>query len=111
MVAGSAKDIVEECGVARYVFTDFPLGNPVGKPFNADMQNAIVGTCLDLLENAWIPRTTVQTPFVWDAEGNNDWRDHFMHIDEDNLAAYAAEGEARRQKQAKAKTDGTARAS
>ena len=111
MVVGSAKDIVEECGVARYVFTDFPLGNPVGKPFDAEMQSAVVSTALDLLEKAWMPRTTVQTPFVWDASTNNEWRDHFMHIDEDNLATYAAAGEARRKAQSEAKTDGRARTS
>ena len=61
MVAGSARDIVEECGVARFVFTDFPLGNPTGKPGDAAMQRAIVGTGLDLLTHAWMPRTTVQS--------------------------------------------------
>jgi len=34
VVIGSARDIVEECGVARFVFSDFPLGNPCGKPYD-----------------------------------------------------------------------------
>ena len=37
-VMGCARDIVEECGVARFVFTDFPLGNPCGKPWDEEMQ-------------------------------------------------------------------------
>ena len=64
-VIGSARDIVEECGVARFLFSDFPLGNPCGKPYDVEMQRAIVGMALDLVESARLPRTTVQTPFRW----------------------------------------------
>jgi D-proline reductase (dithiol) PrdB len=78
VVIGSARDIVEQCGVPRFVFTDFPLGNPAGKPYDAAMQRAIVGVALDLLETARHPRTTVQAPFQWDANG--DWRASYMRI-------------------------------
>jgi hypothetical protein len=97
---GSARDIVEECGVARFVFTDFPLGNPCGKPWDSEMQRSIVGTALDLLERAWVARTTVQTPFRWE---NDEWRDVFMRVDESNREALALEGEERRRLQAEAK--------
>ena len=100
-VMGSARDIVEECGVARFVFTDFPLGNPCGKPRDAGMQRSIVGSALTLLERAWMPRTTVQTPFRWDTVA---WRDAFMRVDESNRGALARAGEERRQRQAAAKT-------
>ena len=43
VVVGSARDIVEECGVARFLFSDFPLGNPCGRPDDGTMQEAIVG--------------------------------------------------------------------
>ena len=43
VVVGSARDVVEECGVARFLFTDFPLGNPCGKPGEVEMQRSIVG--------------------------------------------------------------------
>ena len=99
-VMGSARDIVEECGVARFVFTDFPLGNPCGKPWDAKMQHSIVGTALDLLEKAWMPRITVQTPFRWD---NEDWRLAFMRVDDSNREALARAGEERRRLQAEAK--------
>ena len=62
VVVGSARDIVEECGVPRFLFSDFPLGNPCGAPGDRAMQQAIVGYALDLLESATLPRTTVQTP-------------------------------------------------
>jgi hypothetical protein len=99
-VMGCARDIVEECGVARFVFTDFPLGNPCGKPRDAAMQRTILGIALDLLERAWMPRTTVQTPFRWE---NDTWRDAFMRVDDSNRAALARAGEERRQRQAAAK--------
>ena len=46
VVIGSAKDIVEYTAVARFVFTDFPLGNPAGLPGQAEMQKAIVAQAL-----------------------------------------------------------------
>jgi D-proline reductase (dithiol) PrdB len=102
VVVGSARDIVEECGVARFLFVDFPLGNPCGKPYDVAMQSAIVGQALDLLEHAWQPHTTVQSPFVWNAD-DDTWRTRFMRVDDTNRAALAAMGEARRRKQAESR--------
>ena len=109
VVVGSARDIVEECGVSRFVFTDFPLGNPTGKPGDVEMQTAITGMALDLLERSWQPRTTMQTPFVWNADQNDDWRDHFMKVDDSNRAALAAAGDQRRVSQEAAKAEGRGR--
>ena len=78
VVIGSARDIVELCGVPRFLFSDFPLGNPCGKPGDVAMQDAIVAMALDLFESARYPLTTQRTPFVWDASG--EWRDTFMEI-------------------------------
>ena len=80
VILGSARDVVEQCGVPRFVFTDFPLGNPCGKPYDVAMQTRIVGMALDLLETARHPRTTVQTPFVW--SDDQSWRDNFMRVRE-----------------------------
>jgi hypothetical protein len=65
VVIGCAKDIVEHCGVARLVFTDFPLGNPCGRPFDVEMQRSILEMSFELLGSARMPRTTVQTPYRW----------------------------------------------
>jgi D-proline reductase (dithiol) PrdB len=100
VVMGSARDIVEECGVARFLFTDFPLGNPCGRPWDVEMQHAIVGMALDHLECAWAPRTTVQTPFQWPDES---WRKTFMRVDESNREVLARAGEERRRLQAQMK--------
>ena len=64
------------------------------------MQKAIVGIGLDLLERAWMPRSTVQTPFYWD---NEEWRKDFMLVDDSNREALAREGEKRREFQAEMK--------
>ncbi len=85
VVLGSARDIVEQCGVPRFVFTDFPLGNPCGKPGDTNMQRAIVGMALDLLETARYPLTTLQTPFRWDETG--EWRETYMELPADTQAA------------------------
>lgn len=101
MIVGSARDIVEQCGVPRFLFTDFPLGNPCGLPWDAEMQGAILGMAFDLLESARYPRTTVQTPFQWP---NEDWRTNFMRVDEADLERLRAMGEQRRMDQATRKT-------
>lgn len=108
VVIGSARDIVEECGVPRFLFSDFPLGNPCGVPYDREMQRAIVGMALDLLESATLPRTTVQTPFVWDG-GNEDWKDAYARVDEGNREALRRQGEARRAAQERSKAEGRTR--
>ncbi len=67
------------------------------------MQHSIVGIALDLLEKAWMPRTTVQTPSPWDSD---EWRDGFMRVDDSNREAHARAGEERRHLQAEAKKRG-----
>jgi hypothetical protein len=101
VVVGSARDIVEECGVARFLFTDFPLGNPFGKPWDKKMQRSIMDLALELLEFAWRPRTTVQAPFIWSED--ESWRKVFMHVSEEKREAYMKAGEARRAAQAEVK--------
>ncbi len=106
-VIGSARDVVEECGVARFLFSDFPLGNPCGKPYNSEMQRAIVGYAFDLLESATLPRTTVQTPFVWSQDAS--WKDRYARVDPGIAEGLRAAGEKRRAQQQKDKDEGRAR--
>lgn len=67
VVMGCAKDIVEHCGVPRFVFSDFPLGNAAGKPGDAASQALTLELALRTLESAASPRTTVQSPLRWSA--------------------------------------------
>ena len=103
---GSARDIVEQAAVPRFLFTDFPLGNPMGKPYNVDMQQAITAMAVDLLESAPYPRTTVQAPFRWE---DDTWRARYMQVDESNREALRRAGEDRRERQARAKAEGRVR--
>jgi hypothetical protein len=107
VVIGSARDIVEECGVPRFLFSDFPLGNPCGKPEQPMMQRAIVGYAFDLLETTRLPRTTVQTPFVWDEDAS--WKERYARVDADARERLRNAGEARRAQQVHAKQTGRAR--
>ncbi len=96
VVIGSARDIVEHVGVPRFVFTDFPLGNPAGLPWQAEMQTAIVGLALDLLEGATGPRTTVVAPFQW--SGDPGWRAVYNRVTPENAEHLRQKGEARRRR-------------
>ncbi len=107
VILGSALDVVEHCGVPRFLFTDFPLGNPCGKPFDASMQEAITAQGIDLLESADGPRTTVRTPFRWG--GDESWRDRYMEVRAEDLADLARRGEARRARRVREKAQGKAR--
>lgn len=107
VILGAARDVVEHCGVPRFVFTDFPLGNPCGRPWDAEVQRAIVEIGLETLETARRPRTTVQTPFVWSAD--QSWRDNYMRVDPEKLDELRALGEERRQARERAKEAGRLR--
>ena len=65
VVIATAKDIVENCGVPRLLFVDFPLGNPCGVPFNNGMQSDIIESALKLLETANEPGKTAVSPYIW----------------------------------------------
>ena len=76
VVFGCARDIVEHCGVPRFVFSDFPLGNPTGKPYDLDMQREVLSLGLDLLVNATVGGTTGVTPDEWSAD--RSWKDKIL---------------------------------
>ena len=80
VVMGCAKDIVESAGVPRFLFSDFPLGNAAGKPNDKASQAATLELALRVLESAPGPRTTVQNPQRWNADGL--WKLDFSNIDQ-----------------------------
>lgn len=107
VILGSAIDVVEHCGVPRFVFTDFPLGNPCGEPFEPDMQRAIVATGIDVLERAEEPRTTVRTPFRWSKK--DTWRDRYLEVLPEDAVKLARMGEERRAFRQQLKAEGRVR--
>ncbi len=104
VIIGSALDIVEYCGVPRFLFTDFPLGNPCGVPYDRTMQRQIVESSLDLLETATGPRTTERSAERF--SDNEQWRDSYLAVHDKNRAELAASGEARRALLAQQKREG-----
>lgn len=96
VIAGAARDVVEQAGVPRFLFSDFPLGNACGVPYDEGMQRGIVGMALDVLESARFPRTTVQTPFRWPTD---DWRANYMRVTRDRIEELRLAGEDRRRRQ------------
>jgi D-proline reductase (dithiol) PrdB len=76
VIMGCAKDIVEHCGVPRFLFSDFPLGNSAGRPFDVDSQVQTLDLALRVLESAPAPRTTVQSPLRWSADAS--WKRDYL---------------------------------
>jgi len=79
VVMGCAKDIVERVGVPRFLFSDFPLGNAAGRPCDPASQAETLELALRLLETATAPRTTMQSPLVWN--GDPDWKQDYCNIE------------------------------
>ena len=78
VIMGCAKDIVEYCGVPRFLFSDFPLGNSAGRPFDVESQTATLELALRVLESAPAARTTVQSPLRWREDAT--WKLDFSDI-------------------------------
>jgi D-proline reductase (dithiol) PrdB len=79
IVMGCAKDIVEHCGVPRFLFSDFPLGNAAGRPKDPESQAVTLELALRVLEAAPAARTTVQSPLRWRADPS--WKLDYSNID------------------------------
>ena len=79
VVMGCAKDIVEYCGVSRFLFSDFPLGNAAGRPRDPESQSFTLELALRVLEATPAPRTTVQSPLRWSEDSS--WKLDYSNID------------------------------
>lgn len=95
IVMGAAKDIVEYCGVPRFLFSDFPLGNAAALPHNPQSQDQNFELALRVLETAPAPRTSVQSPQIWSDDPS--WK-----LDYSNLERLSLEEIARLREEAEA---------
>jgi hypothetical protein len=107
VIMGCAKDIVEHCGVPRFLWSDFPLGNAAGRPFDVESQTRTLELALRVLESAPAARTTVQSPLRWRADAA--WKRDYL-----DLSALTPEKIAERRREfdevkavAKSKREGT----
>lgn len=78
VIMGCAKDIVEHCGVPRFLFSDFPLGNSAGRPFDVAAQAETLELALQVLERAPAARTTMQSPLRWSADAS--WKLDYLDL-------------------------------
>jgi D-proline reductase (dithiol) PrdB len=79
VIMGCAKDIVEYCGVPRFLFSDFPLGNAAGRPRDHQSQALTLELALRVLETAPAARTTVQSPLLWSPDPS--WKLDYSNIE------------------------------
>ena len=107
VILGSALDVVEHCGIPRFAFVDFPLGNPCGEPWQRAMQTEIVTKAVGLFEQASAPRTTLRLAARWG--GDECWRDDYLAVREEDLARLRRQGDERRGSRARLRADGRVR--
>jgi hypothetical protein len=80
VVMGCAKDIVEHAAVARFLFSDFPLGNSAGLPHDPASQDQTLEHALRVLESAPGARTTMQSPLRW--SGVVAWKNDYLNLEQ-----------------------------
>ena len=107
VVIGSAFDIAATCGTPRFVYNDFPLGNPLGKPFDREMQKQTVEMALDLLETTTSAGAVFETPFSWSSD--EAWKDNYARVDDDNREELLRMGDANRKQRALNQSNGLVR--
>ena len=107
VILGSALDIVEHCGVPRFTFVDFPLGNPCGKPFDADMQLDILARTFNHLSTAQAPRSIERLDYRWSED--ETWRERYSEVRPEDRARLALKGAERREQRAHLKDTGAVR--
>jgi hypothetical protein len=97
VVMGAARDIVLHCGVPRFYWSDFPLGNSAGRPFDTASQRATLAGALALFDSAEGPGAMATSPLRW--SDDDAWKDDFLDVDRlsrEQLAARRAEFDAQK---------------
>ena len=98
---------MEHAGVARFWWSDFPLGHSGGKPHDQDSQLATVRGALSLFDSATEPQTTIASEQVWSED--ESWKADFMsiaHLTPEKIAQMQAQHERDRQAAAQIKNSG-----
>ncbi len=79
VIMGCARDIVEQAGVPRFHFSDFPLGNAAGLPHKPEAQYASLIDALGLFKTASGPRTIFTSGQIWSED--ESWKDDYSNPD------------------------------
>ena len=86
VVMGCAADIVAMAGAPRFAFSDFPLGNPAGRPFDTASQDRALENALWLLDHATGP-ASARNPDRWSSD--EGWKRDYGRVDHLDAAALA----------------------
>jgi hypothetical protein len=105
IIIGSAFDIVTHCNVPRYLHNNFPLGNPLGPPYDRNAQRRSVETALTMAGSSE-PVVKVST-LRW--PNDTDWRSVYGKIDDSNREHLAKIGAENRRTRAANKAQGLVR--
>ena len=106
MVIGTAWDIVTHCGVPRFVYNDLPLGNPLGRPWDLNMQSTTLVAALSLLVNAKSPSVET-TRHAWSSDER--WKTTYMAVNDENRESLRERGEENRRQRLADKAAGLKR--
>ena len=104
---GCARDIVENVGVPRLWFSNFPLGHAAGKPSDPQSQKDTLSGALALFNSALEPRTTAISAQRW--SDDDSWEADFWDIsalDDSAIAKLKAQHEQVRRTAANIKSSG-----
>ena len=107
VIIGSALDIITHCGVPRFLFTDLPLGNPLGIPGDTLMQTQIVNLGLSLFDLANQPNEVTYAPVRW--SDDDGWRARYAQVRPEDQARLIAAGDARSALRHQLRNDGKLR--
>jgi len=90
VVIGNAFDILAACATPRSIFSDLPLGNPLGKPYDRNMQPQTLELGLQLSVTAKSPQS-IETDFRFSSD--DAWKINYGRVTDSNRAALIRLGE------------------
>ena len=61
----TGRDLTWQVRPPRSLFVNFPMGNAFGRPFDVEMQRAILRACLEMAESCRTPGELIDLPYVW----------------------------------------------
>ncbi len=82
----SALDITKAVNPPRAAFLDYPLGHTTGKPYESDLQRAILVEALDAFTSLTAPGTVKRLPFQWSED--EAWKETVQRGPEDRRPRY-----------------------
>jgi hypothetical protein len=88
VVLSNARDITRQAFTPRALFTNYPLGNPVGRPGDVEDQRRGLLAGLHVLESATEPGVIVDSDRVWSE--SREWM-RLIFSDEQPFLSDAAE--------------------